>query len=81
MPALPEGPPNLDDQEYDVANDDNGVVDQDNNGELDSQVPNEGQLKFSEEEIQNLREIFDLFDKDHKGEIDMKDLEAIMQSL
>lgn len=81
MPALPEGPPDLDDQQYDVVNDDNGVVDDDNNGELESMTPNEGQLKFSEEEIQNLREIFDLFDKDHKGEIDMKDLEAIMQSL
>ena len=39
---------------------------------------NQQQLKFSEEEVQNLKEIFDLFDKDHKGEINMKDLEAIM---
>lgn len=45
------------------------------------QTANDGQLKFSIEEIQNLREIFDLFDKDHQGEINMKDLEAIMQSL
>lgn len=45
------------------------------------QIANDGQLKFSDEEIQNLKEIFDLFDKDHQGEINMKDLEAIMQSL
>ena len=45
------------------------------------QTANDGQLKFSIEEIQNLREIFDLFYKDHQGEINMKDLEAIMQSL
>lgn len=45
------------------------------------QAANDGQLKFSDEEIQNLKEIFDLFDKDHQGEINMKDLEAIMQSL
>jgi Ca2+-binding EF-hand superfamily protein len=28
-----------------------------------------------------LKEIFELFDKDHTGTINMKDLEAIMQSL
>lgn len=44
-------------------------------------IDNAQTLKFSEEEIQNLKEIFDLFDKEHKGEINMKDLEAIMQSL
>jgi Ca2+-binding EF-hand superfamily protein len=38
-------------------------------------------MQFTDEEIQNLKEIFDLFDKDHKGAIDIKDLEAIMQSL
>jgi Ca2+-binding EF-hand superfamily protein len=36
---------------------------------------------FSEEEIQNLKDIFDLFDKDKSGKIEMKDLEAIMTSL
>ena len=46
-----------------------------------SDIPSEQVLKkmgFSDEEIQNLREIFDLFDKDHKGHITIKDLEAIM---
>ena len=38
-------------------------------------------MQFTDEEIQNLKEIFDLFDKDHKGAIDITDLEAIMQSL
>lgn len=37
--------------------------------------------QFSDDEVQNLREIFDLFDKDKSGIITMKDLEAIMQSL
>ena len=36
---------------------------------------------FSEEEIQNLREIFDLFDKEKNGTIDAKDLHTIMGSL
>lgn len=36
---------------------------------------------FTEDEIQNLRDIFDLFDKDHTGKIDVRDLEAIMTSL
>lgn len=43
--------------------------------------PNDGQMQFSDEEIQNLREIFDLFDKEKSGSINIKDLEAIMQSL
>jgi len=38
-------------------------------------------MQFSDEEIQNLREIFDLFDKEKSGSINIKDLEAIMQSL
>lgn len=38
-------------------------------------------MQFSDEEIQNLREIFDLFDKQQCGSINIKDLEAIMQSL
>ncbi len=37
--------------------------------------------EFTEEEIQNLRDIFDLFDRDKSGKIEMKDLEAIMSSL
>jgi len=36
---------------------------------------------FTEDEIQNLRDIFDLFDKDKQGFIELKDLEAIMTSL
>jgi Ca2+-binding EF-hand superfamily protein len=31
--------------------------------------------------VQNLRDIFELFDKDKSGRIEMKDLEAIMTSL
>jgi calmodulin len=38
-------------------------------------------LQFSQEEIANLKEIFDLFDKEKNGSINIKDLEAIMQSL
>ena len=38
-------------------------------------------MQFSDEEIQNLREIFDLFDKESNGSILANDLEAIMQSL
>ena len=37
--------------------------------------------KFTDEEIQNLREIFDLFDKEQGGYIEVKDLETIMGSL
>ena len=41
----------------------------------------EGQAQFSDEEIQNLKEIFDLFDKENQGSIVSTDLDAIMQSL
>lgn len=41
----------------------------------------QGISNFTEDEIQNLRDIFDLFDKDHSGRIEMRDLEAIMNSL
>ena len=36
---------------------------------------------FTEDEISNLKDIFDLFDRDKTGRIEMKDLEAIMNSL
>lgn len=36
---------------------------------------------FTEDEVQNLRDIFDLFDKEKHGRIDIRDLEAIMTSL
>lgn len=36
---------------------------------------------FTEDEISNLKDIFDLFDRDRAGRIEMKDLEAIMNSL
>lgn len=39
------------------------------------------QQQFTEDEIANLREIFDLFDREHQGKINVKDLETIMQSL
>ncbi len=37
--------------------------------------------EFTEDEIQSLKDIFDLFDKEKSGKIEMKDLEAIMNSL
>ena len=36
---------------------------------------------FTDDEIQNLRDIYDLFDKEKTGRIDIRDLEAIMTSL
>ena len=39
------------------------------------------EMQFSEDEIQNLKEIFDLFDKTNEGSIPISDLDAIMQSL
>lgn len=36
---------------------------------------------FNEEDIQNLRDIFDLFDKDQSGKIESTDLENILTSL
>jgi Ca2+-binding EF-hand superfamily protein len=36
---------------------------------------------FTEDEIQSLKDIFDLFDRDKSGRIQLRDLEAIMQSL
>jgi len=35
-------------------------------------------MQFSEEEVHNLKEIFDLFDKQQVGSINIIDLEAIM---
>lgn len=37
--------------------------------------------QFTEDEVQNLREIFDLFDKEKQQKINSKDLETIMGSL
>lgn len=36
---------------------------------------------FTDEEIQSLKDIFDLFDREKAGRIEMKDLDAIMTSL
>lgn len=36
---------------------------------------------FNEEEIQNLQDIFNLFDKEQRGLIQVSDLEQIMESL
>lgn len=41
----------------------------------------QGFSTFTDEEIANLREIFDLFDKEKGGYIEVKDLETIMGSL
>lgn len=38
-------------------------------------------MQFSQEEVQHLREIFELFDREKNGTISISDLEAIMQSL
>ena len=45
------------------------------------QIPAMSQMQFSEDEMQHLKEIFDLFDRDKTGSISLRDLEAIMQSL
>lgn len=37
--------------------------------------------QFTEDEVQNLKEIFDLFDKEKNQTINVKDLETIMGSL
>ena len=50
---------------------------QNNDNDQQNQNPN----TFDEAEIKNLREIFDLFDKEQKGFIEVKDLETIMGSL
>lgn len=47
----------------------------------DANQPSNEAQRFSEDEVQNLREIFDLFDKEKQGQIDAKDLETIMGSL
>lgn len=41
----------------------------------------QGVAKFTDEEVDNLKEIFDLFDKEKTGYIEVKDLETIMGSL
>ena len=47
----------------------------------EADVPEPGQMQFSDDEMQHLKEIFDLFDRDRTGSISLRDLEAIMQSL
>ena len=42
---------------------------------------NNKQSEFTEDEIQNLREIFELFDKEKTNKISINDLETIMGSL
>ena len=82
------------DGQQDVAQNDDGNQQQDMGGAgIDGMEGGEGNqmeglevqeaapMQFTDEEIQNLKEIFDLFDKDRKGSIEIKDLEAIMQSL
>jgi hypothetical protein len=48
--------------------------------EIAMQHANQSQ-KFTEDEINNLKEIFDLFDREQQGKINVKDLETIMSSL
>ena len=54
---------------------------EDVNQKMDNMNIQNNNMQFSDEEIQNLREIFDLFDKENQGAILANDLEAIMQSL
>ena len=49
--------------------------------DMDEQVDDPQIMQFSQEEIENLKEIFFLFDKEKVGQIKLSDLEAIMQSL
>ena len=49
--------------------------------QMDPSQLDKGQGAFDEAEIKNLREIFDLFDKDQRGYIEVQDLETIMKSL
>lgn len=53
-----------------------GQSDMDGMGDDGQQI-----MQFSPEEIENLKEIFFLFDKEKQGSIKLTDLEAIMQSL
>ena len=48
---------------------------------MQAQMQQQQPQQFTEDEIANLREIFDLFDREHQGKINVKDLETIMQSL
>jgi len=54
-----------------------GIQNQNNMPILDNDV---GEI-FNDEEIQNLKDIFDLFDKDQSGKIQSNDLENILTSL
>lgn len=49
--------------------------------DMGEQVDDPQIMQFSQEEIENLKEIFFLFDKEKVGQIKLSDLEAIMQSL
>ena len=49
--------------------------------DMGEQVDDPQIMQFSPEEIENLKEIFFLFDKEKVGQIKLSDLEAIMQSL
>ena len=59
------------------------VIQPENMGQSDmgEQVDDPQIMQFSPEEIENLKEIFFLFDKEKVGQIKLSDLEAIMQSL
>ena len=49
--------------------------------DMGEQVDDPQIMQFSQEEIENLKEIFFLFDEEKVGQIKLSDLEAIMQSL
>ena len=85
-PAFPGADPQPGQQEYSQQQDDDQ---QQNNFQQElkstegenAQGPPLGASNFTDDEVQNLREIFDLFDKQCNGHIEVKDLETIMSSL
>lgn len=48
---------------------------------IDNPENNAANNNFTQEEVQNLQDIFELFDKEQSGHIEVKDLETIMDSL
>lgn len=68
------------DQQSDDDQEDSPRDTQDRHNDDDDHEDGEGKI-FNEEDIQNLRDIFDLFDKDQSGKIESTDLENILTSL
>jgi len=63
-----------------------GMDDSGNHENMGQQMMQDGQIdqnynNFTEDEIANLRSIFEMFDPQRTGSIEVKDLETIMSSL